>query len=87
MLLGPCHHGMTCPRVADEGDGLQIWTVAANIWNKQSRTAHKGWSSSFGGLRERITHLYLKTQVVKKCYRASRIWRALVNVVMNLRFP
>jgi hypothetical protein len=39
--VGPCHHGMTRPRVADGGDGLQIWRLAANIWNKQSRTADK----------------------------------------------
>ena len=25
-----------------------IWTVAANILNKQLRTASKGWSSSLG---------------------------------------
>ena len=25
-----------------------IWRVAANILNKQSRTAEKGWSSSLG---------------------------------------
>jgi hypothetical protein len=25
-----------------------IWRVAANILNKQSRTANKGWSSSLG---------------------------------------
>jgi hypothetical protein len=33
-----CHHGMARPGVADRGDGLQIWRVAANISNKQSRT-------------------------------------------------
>jgi hypothetical protein len=27
---------------------LQIWRVAANTLNKQSRTADKGWSSSLG---------------------------------------
>ena len=27
---------------------LQIWKVAANILNKQSRTADKGWFSSLG---------------------------------------
>ena len=27
---------------------LQLWRVAANILNKQSRTADKGWSSSLG---------------------------------------
>jgi hypothetical protein len=36
------------PQVADGGDGLQIWRVAANILNKQSRTADRGWSSSLG---------------------------------------
>jgi hypothetical protein len=36
------------PRVADRGDGLQIWRVAANILNKQSRTVESGWSSSLG---------------------------------------
>jgi hypothetical protein len=39
------HHGMARPRVADRGDGLQIWKVAANMLNKQSRTADSGWSS------------------------------------------
>jgi hypothetical protein len=39
---------MARPQVADGGDGLQIWKVAANILNKKSRTADKGWSSSWG---------------------------------------
>jgi hypothetical protein len=41
-----CHRGMARPQVANVGDGLQIWRVAANMLNKQSRTAEKGWSSS-----------------------------------------
>jgi hypothetical protein len=44
----PCHHGMSHPAVANGGDGLQVWRVAANILNKQSRTSDKGWSSSLG---------------------------------------
>jgi hypothetical protein len=32
----PCHHGMACPQVVDEGDGLQIWKVAVNILNKHN---------------------------------------------------
>jgi hypothetical protein len=32
-------------QVAD-GEGLQIWRVDANILNKQSQTADKGWFSS-----------------------------------------
>jgi hypothetical protein len=39
---------MARPRVADRGDGLQIRRVAANILNKQSRTADKRWTSDLG---------------------------------------
>jgi hypothetical protein len=44
----PCHHGLACPQVGDGGGALQFWRVAANILNKQLRTADKGWSSSLG---------------------------------------
>jgi hypothetical protein len=33
---------MARSRVADTGDGLQVWRVAANVLNKQSRTADRG---------------------------------------------
>jgi hypothetical protein len=39
---------MARPQVADGRDALQVWRVAANILNKQSRTADKKWSSSWG---------------------------------------
>jgi hypothetical protein len=38
---------MARPQVAD-GDGLQMWRVAANILNKQSRTADKGSPPAWG---------------------------------------
>jgi hypothetical protein len=38
---------MARPQVAD-GDGFQIWRVAASILNKQWRTADKGWFSGLG---------------------------------------
>jgi len=44
--MGPCHNGMALPRVANGRGDFQIWKVAANILNKQSPTADKGWSSS-----------------------------------------
>jgi hypothetical protein len=44
----PSHHGMARPQVAGGGHALQFWRAAANILNKQSQTAHKGWSSSLG---------------------------------------
>jgi hypothetical protein len=50
---------MARPRVADGGDGLQIWMVSANILNKQSRTADKGWSTG-RGLSEGLTSLRRK---------------------------
>jgi hypothetical protein len=39
---------MARPQVADGGNALQVWKVAANILNKQSRTADEGWPSSLG---------------------------------------
>jgi hypothetical protein len=44
----PHHDGMARPQVADGGDTLQVWRVAANILNKQSQTTDKGWPSSLG---------------------------------------
>jgi hypothetical protein len=39
---------MARPRVADGGVGLQTRKVAANVLNKHSWAAEKGWSSSDG---------------------------------------
>jgi hypothetical protein len=55
---------------------------AANIYNKQSRTADKGWSSGLGVGRVILT---LKKITVTKCYAGPRNWWALVNAVMKLR--
>jgi hypothetical protein len=44
----PSHHGMARPQVADGGEGLQIWRVAAKILNKLSRTADKWCPCSLG---------------------------------------
>jgi len=48
--VGPCHHSMERPQVADGGTPA-IWRVDVNILNKQSRTADKGWSTSLGVAR------------------------------------
>ena len=39
-------------KLADGGVGLQIWRLAANIFNKQSWTAGQNWFSSLGVWRE-----------------------------------
>jgi hypothetical protein len=48
----PRHNGMARSQVADGEEGLQIRRVAANILDKQSRTADKGWPSNLGVERE-----------------------------------
>jgi hypothetical protein len=42
MFSVSCHYGMARPRVADGGDGPQIWRVAASILNNQFPTVEKG---------------------------------------------
>jgi hypothetical protein len=56
-----CHHDMARPRVADRGDGLQIWTVAANILNKHRGQPTVGGPPAWGLGGELIT-LPRKTQ-------------------------
>jgi len=63
---------MARPRAADGGDGLQIWKIAANVINKQSRTANKEWSPSLG-----VGHGANK----------PRSWQPFVYTVMNFRVP
>jgi hypothetical protein len=57
---------MACPQVADGGDSLQIWRVAANILNKQSRTSNKGWSSILGVGRGANSSVTTKNKLVTK---------------------
>jgi hypothetical protein len=47
-VCAPCLHGMARPQVADGGNGLQIWSVAANLLNKESQRADKGQSCNLG---------------------------------------
>jgi len=72
-LLSPFHHDMARSLVADEGDGLQIWRIAVNIFNQRSRTAEKKWPSSLGVGRDVTTHRK-KEQLVTKCYTGLRTW-------------
>jgi hypothetical protein len=84
----PCHHGMARPQVADGGESLQIWRVAANILNNQSRTADKGCPPAWG-LGRGLTTLHRKERNTLRNVTkdGSYRWRALVNMVMNLRVP
>jgi hypothetical protein len=60
---------MVRPQAVDEGDTLQVWRVAANILNKQSRTADKGWSSSVG-----LTTPQHKNMLVTRDHTKPQTW-------------
>jgi len=47
-VVGSCHHGMARPFRLRIEERPPIRRVAANKFNKQSRTADDGWSSSLG---------------------------------------
>jgi hypothetical protein len=59
---------MACPQAAEGGDALQVWRVAANMLNKQSRMADKEWSSSWG-LGVELTSSHLKNKLVKRDHK------------------
>jgi hypothetical protein len=52
------------------GEGSYICRVAANILDKQSRTAGKGWSS-ISGVGQGLTTPQLKKKCYEMLYRAS----------------
>jgi hypothetical protein len=71
--------------------------VAANILNKQSRTADNGWFPVWG-LGMGLTTPRRKNVTVTKCFKAPRTWTdslaqnrvewgAFVGTVMDLRVP
>jgi len=51
VSVGFCKHGMARPRVANRGYGPQIWRVATNVFNQQSRRAENGWSFNLEVMR------------------------------------
>jgi hypothetical protein len=68
-------------------NGLQLWRVAANIWNKQPRTNDKECTSSLG-LGVGLTTLHRKINLLrtwKEINFFSNRWRALVNSLLILR--
>jgi hypothetical protein len=63
----PCHHDMARPQVADGGDSLQFWRVAANILNKQSRKTD--------GIPPAWAHiLAVKNKLVTKDHKKPQTW-------------
>jgi len=48
-----------------------LWRVAANILNKQSLEAHKGWSSSLGVGRDANNSSLFKRILLRNIHRQS----------------
>jgi hypothetical protein len=81
---------MARPQVATGGDRLQIWTVAVNTLNKQSRTADRGWSSSLVVRRGASNH-HRKTpdllcNVLKSLGPGRILWKNDPNAEKWMRF-
>jgi hypothetical protein len=69
-----CHHSMVHYKVANGGDSLQTWIVAANILNKQSWTAVEGSPSSLGSRACGYQLLSIKNTFITKCHKGrSRV--------------
>jgi len=49
--MGPCHSGMERPRVADGGDGLEIWNVATVVLNNIRGRPTRGGLPDLGWAR------------------------------------
>ena len=64
---------MARPQFADRGDGLEIWRIAANIFNKQSRTA-SGVVLQLGGSVQGLTTPHHKKETVTKPLDKPRNW-------------
>jgi hypothetical protein len=73
LHVGPGHHGMAHPHVADIGEDFQICLVAANVLNKQSRIADKGWLSSLEFGRGAYNFSQQKSSFLRNFTRGIRI--------------
>jgi hypothetical protein len=70
---------MARPQVAD-GEGLQIWRVAANILNKQSRQPTRGGPSAWG-LGVGLTTPHRKNIMCYEMFQSA----SYLDVKMDLR--
>jgi hypothetical protein len=74
---------MARPRVADGGDALQFWRVAANILNKQSRQPTRGGPPAWGlGVGQTIPHR--KNKLVSKILKEPRSRKDSVETVVTM---
>jgi hypothetical protein len=84
--VGPCHYGMARLQVANGRTATNIGGGGgfANVLNKKSRTADKGWSSSLGENYPLTKYAYSKPRTwTDKCWAGSLTAAARVLVRCN----
>ena len=79
--MGPCHHGMTLLRWRME-ERPPMWRVAANILNKQLRTADKGWSTGLW-LGEVLTTPHCRKRILLRNIHRVSFGPGLILLVRN----
>jgi hypothetical protein len=78
----PCHHGMARPQVADGGNTLQVWRVAANILNKRRGQPTRGGPRAWG-LGVGLTTPRRKNKLVTKPNMKPRNWTDSLDTVLS----
>jgi hypothetical protein len=78
---------MARPQVADGGDGLQTWRVAAIVLNKQSRTANREWLCRLEGWAGAENPL-CKYCTCYLIFKRVSLWREIsCNIPFELEIP
>jgi hypothetical protein len=73
---------MVLPWVADVGDSLQIWRIAANILNNSCRQPTRGGPQAWG-LRKGLTTPHYKNQLLQNVTQDLGIRQILQNNTYN----
>jgi hypothetical protein len=77
---------MVRPQVADGGDGLQIWRVAASMFNKQSQIANREWLCRLVGWAG-ADNPHCKYCTCYLIFKRASLRREIYNVLFELGIP
>jgi hypothetical protein len=78
---------MAHPKVSDGGNGLQIWTVAANTLNTQLQTAHESGPLAWKLGRRFKTPHHKTPACYKMLYKVLNMVTGSCEHAMNLQVP
>jgi hypothetical protein len=77
---------MARPQVADGGDGLQIWRVAASMFNKQSQIANREWLCRLEGWAG-ANNPHCKYCTCCLIFKRASLRMEIYNVLFELGIP